>query len=144
MYDENIIKQDYEEAMRLYLFAARLGHMRSVSNIARMYSYGKGVSIDHKESIKWYKIAAENGSSDANFNIGIKYVNGTGVEKNFVKALMWFNLGTELNNYSSERVYKGLIKIKEELMTYMSNEEISYAEKLALDCINRNYINCFE
>ena len=144
MYDKNIIKQDYKEAMRLYLLSAKLGYLPSVTNIARMYSHGKGVSINHEESIRWYLLAAENGFSDANFNIGIKYINGTGVEKNYVKALMWFILGVELNNYSSERVYKRFSKLKEDHLKYLSEEEIAYAENLALECISRNYRNCFD
>ena len=127
-----------------------------------------GVKKDHKESAKWYHLAAEQGDNIAQFTIGRMYKKGQGVTKNLVIAYMWLStaefsnknsvlafqkMGTVLNrknkNISDKDLMDYLKLIREQkkeivgkLERKMTPEQIAKAQKLARDCIKKNYKDC--
>ena len=98
-----------------------------------MYYEGNGLPQDNKEAVKWFRLAAEQGNAAAQFYLGVMYGNGTGVVQDFIYAHMWWNIA------ASNGVDKGNKKKVEERMT---TSDISEAQKLARECVKKNYKGC--
>ncbi len=54
--------QDYDEAMKLYKQAIKLGCILPYSRIGNMYLDGKGVTENHKKALEWYKEGLKKGN----------------------------------------------------------------------------------
>ncbi|MSR16676.1 MAG: sel1 repeat family protein [Methylococcaceae bacterium] len=54
--------QDYEEAMKLYKQAIKLGCLLAYKKIGDMYLYGFGVSASDKKALDWYKVRSKKGN----------------------------------------------------------------------------------
>ena len=157
-------KGDYETALKLYRAAAEQGDIMAQFTLGQVYhrpeKYMKGVTKDDKEAVKWYRLAAEQGEDIAQFNLGRMYKKGQGVTRNLVIAHMWINTATFNNfeawtpsmslrknkNLSEEDFMKNWRKMKkkevEGLESEMTAEQIAKAQKLARECIKKNYKNC--
>ena len=61
------------------------------------------------------------------------YGNGTGVVQDFIYAHMWWNIA------ASNGIDKGNKKTVEEMMT---TSDISEAQRLAGECVKKNYKGC--
>lgn len=59
-WNENIL-QDYEEALKLYKQAAKLGCSEAYRKIGDMYKWGEGVNEDKKQALHYYQQGAQNG-----------------------------------------------------------------------------------
>lgn len=59
-WDDNIL-QDYEEALRLYKQAAKLGCSEAYRKIGDMYKWDEGVNEDKKQALYYYQLGAQNG-----------------------------------------------------------------------------------
>jgi TPR repeat protein len=81
---------DLPLAYKMFLAAAKEGHVDSQFNVALMYERGIGVGKDEKEAAVWYGKAASQGSAAAQFNLGVLYENGRGAKIDFVKANEWY------------------------------------------------------
>ena len=58
MYDNGVgVPQDYTEALKWYLHAARQGDADAQYNLGVMYRNGKGVPQDNAAALKWYRRA---------------------------------------------------------------------------------------
>ena len=73
------------------------------------------------------------GDADAQLNLGAMYGEGKGVVQDFMYAHMWFNIA------ASNGADDGNRKIVEEKMT---TSDISEAQKLARECVKKNYKSC--
>ena len=126
---------DYETVYREIKLFAEQGEPHAQRILGLMYKYGQGVTQDNKEAVKWWRLAAEQGYASAQFNLGGMYGEGISVIQNYVIAHMWFNIAAS-NGYESAK--KG-IDIVESRMT---SEQIAEAQKLARECIKKNYKDC--
>ena len=127
------VPQDYKEAVRLYRLAAEQGFARAQFNLGVMYEYGHAVPQDYTKAVRLYRLAAEQGFADAQYNLGTFYGNGTGVVQDFVYAHMWLNIA------ASNGVDKGN---KKEIERKLTTSDISEAQKLARECVKKNYKGC--
>ena len=84
------VPQDYEEAARWYLKAAKQGHDGAQNNLGKLYEEGQGVEQDHIIAVQWYQKAADQGLSAAQFNLAEMYMNGRGVKPNTDQAQVWY------------------------------------------------------
>ena len=84
------VPQDYEEAARWYLKAAKQGHDGAQNNLGKLYEEGQGVEQDHIIAVQWYHKAADQGLSAAQFNLAEMYMNGRGVKPNTDQAQVWY------------------------------------------------------
>ncbi|MGH0214424.1 hypothetical protein NKY66_10970 [Sinorhizobium meliloti] len=66
-------QRDPERAMALFMKAAELGNVDSLSAIASMHLDGDGVPRDFPEAIRWYQSAAEKGDVKAYTQLGLAY-----------------------------------------------------------------------
>ena len=91
-------KNDYENALRLYLQAAEQNHDMAECRIGNIYRFGRGIAKDYEKALYWYHRSAKKGNSLAQSNIGSMYRFGQGVPKDPLTALKWYNLSAEQNN----------------------------------------------
>ena len=82
-----------------------------------------------------YKLAAKQGNADAQYNLALGYAHGNGVIQDMVLAHMWFNIAAS-NGYEDAK--KGI----DFLAGQMTSEQIAEAQKLARECIKKNYKDC--
>ncbi len=100
-----------------------------------MYKEGLGVPQDYQETMKWYRLAAEQGDSWSQYSLGSMYDEGQGVPQDYISAHMWYNISAS-NDY-----LLGQIK-RDEIAEKMTAEQIAEAQKLAKECVAKNYEGC--
>ena len=128
-------KGDFEIALKELKPLAEQGDVNAQFYLALMYDDGDGVPEDAKEAVRWYQLAAEQGYASAQHNLGMMYRMGEGVIQDFVYAHMWSNIAAS-NGSSGARENR---KLFEEMM---SSSQIQEAQRLARECVNKNYISC--
>lgn len=85
------IRQDVNEAYKLWVKAAQKGQVKSMESLAQLlYTGRKSVKPDHPQAAKWWIMAAEAGSARSQHNLGSLYQNGQGVLKDRTAAVAWF------------------------------------------------------
>ncbi len=99
----------------------------------------KGVTAytngDYATALREWTPLAEQGDADAQFNLGQMYFNGQGVLQDNIYAHMWFNIVASLGNDDSSGNRDIIAK-------RMTPADISAAQKLARECVCKNYIGC--
>ncbi|MEP1353257.1 MAG: tetratricopeptide repeat protein [Tateyamaria sp.] len=129
------VSQDNVEAAKWYRLAAEQGNADAQANLGWMYDNGRGVPQDYADAAKWYRLAAEQGDADAQFYLGTLYDNGQGVGKDNLYALMWFNIADQSGNEFAANARK-VVAVR------MTAEDISKAQKLARECVAKDYKDC--
>jgi TPR repeat protein len=127
--------QNYKEAARWYGLGAAQGDAAAMVNLGALYSQGLGVAQNYALGIKWVRTAAEQGHPLGQFKLGASYVMGKGSLENFVLAHMWLNLSSAGGN-------KEASTFRDVLSKQMTPQQIAEAQKLAKECLARNFKNC--
>jgi TPR repeat protein len=126
---------DYATALKHWQPLADQGNAAAQNNLGVMYDLGRGVPQDYAEAMRWYKLAAAQGDAKAQYNLGAYYGNGQGVPQDNVKAHIWLNLAAAKGE-SAAAMYRDIVAKK------MTPQQITTAQKLARDCLARNFQNC--
>ena len=129
------VPQDYKEAVRLYKLAALQGNPLAQTNLGVMYDEGLGVPQDYKEAIRLYTLAAEQGYANGQNNLANRYYNGEGVIEDMVYAHMWKNLASSNGHQTAKEDFKVFEK-------HMTSSQIEEAQRLARECVKKNYKGC--
>ena len=130
------VEQDYAEAVKWWQMAAEQGNAKAQVSLGYVYSKGiGGVGQDYVKSIKWYRLAAEQGDAAGQMGLGLTYYSGRGEIQDLVYSHLWFNITA-----SSGREYAAILRdLAAEKMT---PEQIAVAEKLAEECVRKEYKDC--
>ncbi len=134
-FGEEGVPQDYKTALKWYRLAAEQGHAKAQNNLGVMYDNGEGVPQDDKIALKWYRLAAEQGIAEAQYNLGQMYGNGEGVPQDYVRAHMWYNIAASSGDDDASHNRDNIAK-------RMTPAQIAEAQKLARECIAKNYQAC--
>ena len=126
---------DFATALREWTPLAEQGASDAQYNLGIMYNTGRGVLQDHKTAIKWFRLSAEQGSANAQYNLGVMYDNGRGVIQDYIYAHMWANISASSGN-------KNAVKVRDIIVTEMTPTDISTAQKLARECVEKKYKGC--
>ena len=129
------VPQDDKAAVTWYTLAAEQGLAHAQYNLGVMYDDGAGVTQDDKTAVTWYTLAAEQGDATAQYNLGWMYTKGTGVPQDYIRAHMWANLAASSGDNFGVTLRGGLAK-------QMTPTDISAAQKLARECVRKNYKGC--
>ncbi|MEZ5536244.1 MAG: SEL1-like repeat protein [Thiolinea sp.] len=97
------VQQDYAQAMRWYLKAAKQGYPKAQHNLALLYEDGKGVPQDYAQAAIWYKKAAAEGFSEAQNNLAVLYILGNGVEADRSEAERLLRQAVAQGNENAKR-----------------------------------------
>jgi TPR repeat protein len=143
--------KNYTQAIKLYKPLALKGNENAQFSLGIMYNEGKGVPQDYAEAVKWFKLAAEQngvrvesrfdklamkfGALSPQYYLGIMYREGHGVTQDYAIAHMWFNLAAALG-------YKDAGEMRDKISKKMTEHQIAEAQKLARECLARNYKGC--
>ena len=100
-----------------------------------LYRDGQGVPQDYKTAVKWYRLAAEQGNARAQYNLGAMYDNGKGVPQDYVRASMWYNIVAISGD-------KEAVKQRDSVAKKMTPSQIETTQKLARECIRKEYQGC--
>ena len=126
---------DFATALREWTPLAEQGVANAQFHTGLMYYKGDGVPQDYKTALKWYTQAAEQGYANAQYHLGVMYYAGYGVLKDDVYAHMWFNIA---GSNGHEKASENRNKVAET----MTPEQIAEAQKLARECVAKNYKGC--
>lgn len=88
-------KQNYIAALEWYRKAAAQGFGAAYSNIAWMYTHGKGVDKDEKKAFDNYLSGAKCNHPHCQMQLGYCYFHGMGVEPDQTQAFFWYNKSAE-------------------------------------------------
>lgn len=126
---------DYERALTILRPLAEQGNAEAQFNLGIMYDKGRGVNQDDAEAVKWFRLAAEQGLAEALFVLGSMYETGHGVSQDYVRAHMWYNIAASL-------VHDFAIEFRDFVADKMTADQIAEAQRLARECVAKNYKNC--
>ena len=129
------VPQDDKEAARWWKLAAEQGEIKAQYNIGWMYKNGQGVPQDYNEAFRWYTLAAEQGNERGQNALASLYFYGEGVIQDYVYAHMWWNIATA-NGSDYAKSNKSKVEGK------MSSSQIEEAQRLARECVKKNYKGC--
>lgn len=98
---EQLISSDSSQAIAIF------------TEMAEMYTEGKGVPMDSAKAFEWYKKVADSEAyqPDDVLYVGQAYLNGTGVEKNLQQAVSYL---TKSANHGDSEANRILGKLYEE------------------------------
>ena len=85
--------------------------------------------------MKWWRLTAEQGDANAQNSLGFMYVNGTGVIQDYVRAHMWFNIAASQGDESAA-INRDVVAKR------MTPSQIETAQRLAGECVKKNYKGC--
>ena len=96
---------DFQEAIKWYTEAAKLGHVKSKFQLGRFYFEGLGTGIDYDEAARWLIDPANKGYNKAQYMLGIIYLNGTNkIKKDEKKAFSWLKKAAD--DFNFEAIYQ--------------------------------------
>jgi TPR repeat protein len=123
---------DYATAVKEFKKVAEQGDGFAQSILGSMYVEGIGVIQDDKEAVKWFRLAAEQGNARAQFNLGIMYDNVKGVIQDNAYADVWSNI-------AASEGHKNAKKNRDIIAKQMTPAQIAGAQKLARECVAKDY-----
>lgn len=129
------VLQDDKQALRWYTRAAEQGVIEAQHNLGRMYGEGEGVVQDYKQAVRWYTLAAEQGDVRSQHRLGWMYGMGKGVVQDSVRAHMWVNIAAANGETTAA-------KLRDIIASHMSQQQIERAQRMARECVARNYKQC--
>ena len=108
-YEGKGVKQNYEEALKWTIKAAKNEDPLLLLYIGTVYYNGHGVKKDYTEALNWFVKAAEHGNAEAQYNVGSMYARGEGTAYDLKKALEWFLKAAEQGFAAAEQALDILV-----------------------------------
>jgi len=124
------VAKDLQQAFALFKRAAENNYAPAQYKLGIAYAYGEGTNSDLAQAFYWYEKAAMQGHPIAQRNLGISYQNGEGTGINKPLALAWFGILADRGNVMD-------IRRRETLASELGPEEISQAEQLKLELLDK-------
>ena len=91
---------------------------------------------DHSTALhEWTSLAAEQGVRDGQKNLTAMYYTGQGIRKDNVYAYMWWDI-------AASKGQEMAAKERDTLAKEMTPSQIEEAQKLARECVAKNYKGC--
>ena len=139
-------KKDYATALKEFqplaenkgiasYFYSKEDIIRAQYKLGEMYKKGEGVPQDYKTAVKWWRLAAEQGTAVAQNNLGVMFGNGLGVPQDYIRAYMWWNIAASSG-------IKEAVSGRNAISKRMTPADISTAQKLARECVRKEYKGC--
>ena len=127
---------DYATAIKEWTPLAKQGDVVAQYNLGLIYGQGKGIPKDYRKAIKWSTLAAEQGSPIAQTILSGYYFEGFWeLPIDYERAYMWASIAA-----MSE--HKAGVELRNEIEKQMSFSQIEEGQKLARECIAKNYKGC--
>jgi len=101
--------KNYQEALRLALKGAELGHSTAMTWLGEMYELGQGISKNEREAATWYYKGNEAGAETAMLHLGRLQAEGRGFVKNEAEARELFQKAA--NSEFVEHVWRSAVSM---------------------------------
>ena len=143
-----------EEEFKDFLAKAEVGDAVDQINVALLYSRGYGVEQNHVKAFEWYRKAAAHEQPRLNALAALSraYAEGKGVSQDYITAYMWADLldlasrkqiDWDGNRYTDTPGIEESKELRNELARKMTEDEISKAKILSVECYDKKYKNCW-
>jgi len=90
---------------------------------------------DLATALKEWEPLAERGHADAQRDLGVMYIQVQGVTQDYTRAYMWWNITGSKGNWIAVNDW-------EKVQGMMTPAQIEKAQKLARECVAKNYKGC--
>jgi uncharacterized protein len=127
--------RDFATALREWTPLAKQGDADAQFYLGIMYFYGLGVTQGSRSAVKWWRLAAEQGDAKSQLKLGIMYFLGEGIPKDYVLSYMWFNIAAANGDDDAS-------ELRNDVAKDMSPTAIETAQRLARECMARDYKGC--
>ncbi|MHB8940862.1 MAG: GIY-YIG nuclease family protein [Desulfobacteria bacterium] len=97
--------QDYEEAMQLYIQAAKLGCLMAYDNIGSMWRDGVGVQKSSSKALDYFKIGAKAGNYYCHYSMALLFMKNDNPENEYKCMMKFFRSRKEKLNKGLEKEY---------------------------------------
>lgn len=131
------VVQDRKTAVKWFTRSAEEGYADAQYTIGLHYLAGAYVIQDYETAMRWFLLAAGQGHDKAQWALGDMYHDGVGVRRNPIYAHMWWNIASSLKKQPAWKY-----KIRADLEVEMSLADVLKAQKLARECVAKNYKGC--
>jgi len=91
--------QDYNEALKYYLKAIKLGSIESYNTVANIYMNGEGVKKDEQKALNYFKEGSKKGDNSCYWQMAIIFENMENIENARKSWKKYFNSTEEPNEY---------------------------------------------
>ncbi|MRI57503.1 hypothetical protein D8770_26780 [Methylobacterium sp. DB1607] len=135
--------QDYDEALKLFRQAAKLGSSEAYHMIGRMYADGDGVREDHSKALEYFKEAARRGAFCAYGRMGIIF-NGASHIENENKSWKKFFDALKANPTQTFECESVGILVHSFLFTRTSAPSFLSSAKISLNPSEQSYIGAIK
>ena len=116
LYGGDTVKQNFDEAFRLFLLEAESGNALAMHDLGRMCADGLGGEIDPAATHVWYEkalsaflaVEAEKHKPYLQYRIGKMYATGLGTPQNYEQAASWFQQAVDKNYKYAQYSLAGL------------------------------------
>jgi len=112
-------QEDYEEAFKWYLKAAKKGSILALVSLGDCYYRGEGIEQDYNKAVEWYQKAADYDDNQALFCMGECFFFGHGVEQNIKEAISYYikadSLGWDVASYKLGIIFHKGYGVKQDL-----------------------------
>jgi TPR repeat protein len=126
---------DFSKARTVLQPLALQGDANSQFQLSLLLRNGQGGPVDNQGAIKWLRLAANQGHASAQSNLGAAYSRGWGVPQNAVRAVVWFTLAAASGSKEAQTN-------REVALRRMTLQDISQANDIAKDCLQKNLNSC--
>jgi hypothetical protein len=99
-------RPNIQEVVKVFVQAAKLGHLSAEYRIGEIYLRGLHVKEDHEVAFKWFESAAKKGYGDAQVQLGTMYQCGMGVPANPGEAKKWYDSAAGQGNEEARALLK--------------------------------------
>ncbi len=114
--------KNYQVAAKLWLKAAKEGHVRAQNGLGVLYRDGLGVDQNPKKAISWFYMSADNGYAYGMDNLASIYIDQGRSRDMEVEAYKWLFIATAIN-FDERANYKLYL-----LSTKLARSEILQAQ----------------
>lgn len=135
-YDETI--QDYNEAFKLYLKAAKLGSAKAFFQLGRMCRDGEGRSSDLRQALDFFKEGIKHGNDECWAEMAMIF-NMEGHNSNEEKCWNKYFYSKNFNNFGPDRPYAIYDYV---FRSILNNRPINYKEQIIQ--VREEVIKCFQ
>ncbi len=110
------VKQDYDEARKLWAQAAASEHPMAQFNLGLLYLQGLAGTPDEKKAAQYFQLAAQQNVPDAQYALGTMYLAGRGVAKNRDEAVGWLKKAATAGHQRAILALSDLDKAEQQAM----------------------------
>lgn len=94
--EDSAIPRDAQDAVRMYIQAARMGHPAAQYSLACCLRAGDGTAADPARAAQLFQESATHGNANAQWSLGRMYALGDGVRQSAAESASWYRRAADL------------------------------------------------